>query len=324
MTHRVADAPLRIAGIGAVALAASLTLTACDPEDLAAAGAAATGEPMPPVASASPAPGGHAGHGSTAPGAAPPGPHDHVSPAPGGGGHEGHGVGEPPAGEPSHDGHGDSGDGHGGDHDGGHGGAHGDGPPLADEYPAEFRHLLYDPAGFTHGEHAGGHGHGGGPCEPTEDEIRWANDFAVGVGRYVEQLPVFPDEAAAQGWLEENGFVSFDLGPISDATGDHQISIPNSIAAHGKAMDPDLPTTLIMIQTNEGYRTVGVMYSGDAANPPTTPGGCLVNFHVHEGAEGLGSMVHVWTYGPPGGAWSEEDCGLERRRCVDEAAARLR
>lgn len=49
-----------------------------------------------------------------------------------------------------------------------------------------------------------------------------------------------------------------------------------------------------------------------------------MNFHVHEGAEALGSMVHVWTCGAPGGAWSEEDCGLEMRRCVDEAAARLR
>lgn len=208
-------------------------------------------------------------------------------------------------------------------------------PNYYEEHPEECRYMLYDPTKWQpHSGDHGAHGHGSADpydCRanpPTHAQIRAANQIAVDACMFVRRFPIFENRDQADAILAAEyetplRFTVPGLEFLWDLDGWHYIYWPGS--ADPTMADGSKPENIIYLQTDGGFRPVGVMFtSGDQPGPDF--GGCLSMWHNHGENDGtgalgasLGYMMHVWTWGAPGGAFHEdENCGgLNRRPCID-------
>lgn len=204
-------------------------------------------------------------------------------------------------------------------------------PNYYEEHPEECRYMLYDPSKYH--AHTGDHG-GHDPAydcnanPPTHEQIRAANKIAVDACMFVKRFPIFRDRDQADPILADEfetpvRFSVPGLEFIWDADGWHYVYWPGS--ADPVNADGAKPENVIYLQTADGFRPVGVMFSsGDQPGPNF--GGCLSMWHIHgedgtgEFGASLGYMMHVWTWGAPAGPYSENaDCDYPNPRtdCID-------
>lgn len=192
-----------------------------------------------------------------------------------------------------------------------------------EEYPKKYHYLLYNRAKH-HGPEAAGHGHAnsGHDCHPKNEQIRAMNDVAAQAAKFVEKLPIFKDREASRAILPKEYYMPFyfdipGLSFIWDAAGWHWIYWPG--VSDSDFAKGDKPENVIYLQTKNGHQPVGIMFAS-GSKPGPEFGGCMTRWHLHDGGgEGLGYMLHIWTFGNPDGPYGPVKCGgISFRACVDK------
>lgn len=200
-------------------------------------------------------------------------------------------------------------------------------PGYWEEYPSKYHYMMYDPAkhpgavGTTEEQGAaGGVSAPDDPAEhdcalnpPTEMQIREANDIAVRTAMFLETLPVFTDKNEADLYRADYGmgtaFGIPGLDSLWDTAGWHYIY--DAGTGDGQEVVPERPEIINYIQTNDGFRPIGVMLMAEGAGPGPDYGGCLTFWHLHDAfgpiGAALGYMLHIYVYGNPIGPYNEPE-----------------
>ena len=214
-------------------------------------------------------------------------------------------------------------------------------------YPERFHNLLYNPtthlgaaAGTGLSVFAGISAPSGAELAlddctqnpPTQQQAAAVNKLAVETAMFMEKLPIFANKAAAEapGGVSAFGmslpFSIAGLEALWDVSGWHYPV--TSAVADGQQLNGMAPENVVYIQTDQGFRPIGAMLmptNGTAPGPDI--GGCLTYWHVHDAAgplgEGLGYMMHVYTYGNPAGPATEPLCGPDFRICASAVPNQL-